>query len=430
MLAAGGRPGGLVAQAPAGAAANRDSANRDSANRDSANRDSANRDSANRDSANRDSANRDSANRDPANRDPARAEIVTRDVHNFWRAYDAAQQAPDSAGRVAAYRDLYVRAGSPGLADWTRSRLADQGAVVKALVARGWTMDRIGRAWKAPATDSARVALFAEADPLFQQSGAEQLAAAVTRRPHFYAGIRRGTLALDSLGGAVDEIRGAYRGLAALYPDAVFPPVYFLVGRLTSGGTTGPSGILLGAEMRGADPATPRDELTEWERGAVSNARGIPHLVAHELMHVEQQAARRADPRAATADRRTLLAQSLDEGCADLLADLVTTGPAGTPRAVASVVTASDGEGTRTYGLTHERELWNEFRPVMLRSDAKGWLYEGDAAKGRPADLGYFVGARICRAYYERAEDKARAVRDILVMADPKAFAEASGYAP
>ena len=370
-----------------------------------------------------------------ANRDPARADIVTRDVHHFWRAYAAAQQTPDSAARVAAYRALYIRAGSPGLADWTRSRLADQEAVVKVLVSRGWTMERIGRTWKAPATDSARVALFAEADPLFQQSGAEQLAAAVARRPRFYAGIRRGTLALDSLGGAVDEIRGAYRRLAALYPDAVFPPVYFLIGRLTSGGTTGPSGILLGAEMRGADPAAPRDELTAWERGAVGDARGVPHLVAHELMHVEQQAARRqaavgADPRAAAADRGTLLAQALDEGCADLLADLVTDASPGTPSAGPGVVTTSDGGGTRAYGLAHERELWSEFRPVMLRGDAKGWLYEGDAAKGRPADLGYFVGARICRAYYERAADKRQAVRDILVMADPKAFAEASGYTP
>lgn len=393
VLAAGGRPGGLAAQDPAGAAAHPDS----------------------------------------ANRDPARAEIVTRDVHHFWRAYDAARQAPDSAGRVAAYRDLYIRAGSPGLADWTRSRLADQKAVVQVLVSRGWAMDRIGRAWKAPAADSARVALFAAADPLFRQSGAEQLAAAVARRPRFYAGLRRGTLALDSLGDAVDEIRGAYRRLAALYPDAVFPPVYFLVGRLTSGGTTGPSGILLGAEMHGADATTPRDELTAWQRGAVGDARGVPHLVAHELMHVEQQAARRqaavgADARAGAADRRTLLAQVLDEGCADFLADLVTDG-AGAARS-AGAVTASDGAGTRAYGLAHERELWREFRPVMLRRDVPGWLYEGDAAKGRPADLGYFVGARICRAYYDRAADKRRAVRDILVMADPKAFAEASGYAP
>lgn len=363
---------------------------------------------------------------DSANHDPGRAEIVTRDVHNFWRAYDAAQRAPDSAGRVAAYRDLYIRPGSPGLVDWTRSRLADQEAVVRVLVARGWTVERIGRAWQAPAGDSARAALFAAADPLVQQSGAEQIAAAVARRPRFYAGVRRGTLGLDSLGGAVAEIRAAYRALAALYPGAVFPPVYFLVGRLTSGGTTGPSGMLLGAEMRGADSTTPRDELTAWERGAVGDAHGVPHLVAHELMHVEQQTARRAEPAARSADRRTLLAQVLDEGCADLLADVV-TGAAG---AAAGVVTTSDGGSARAYGLAHERELWQEFRPVMLRTDVKGWLYEGNSARGRPADLGYFVGARICRAYYDRAADKGRAVREILVMADPPRFVEASGYAP
>lgn len=89
---------------------------------------------------------RDASPRDSVNCNPERAEIVSRDVHNFWRAYDAARRAPDSAGSGAAYRDRYIRAGFPGLADWTRSHPADQGAVVKVPVSRDWTMDRIGRA--------------------------------------------------------------------------------------------------------------------------------------------------------------------------------------------------------------------------------------------------------------------------------------------
>ena len=43
-----------------------------------------------------------------ANHDPARAELVTGDVGQFWRAYDAAQRAPDSVERVAAFRDRYA----------------------------------------------------------------------------------------------------------------------------------------------------------------------------------------------------------------------------------------------------------------------------------------------------------------------------------
>ena len=290
------------------------------------------------------------------------------------------------------------------------------------LATQGWPEARFFRAWGAPATDTAHVALLAAAGPLIEQSGAEQIAAAVARRPRFYAAIRRGTLALDSLGGAVAQIRGRYRRLAALYPDAVFPPVYFLIGRLTSGGTTGPSGMLLGAEMRGADAATPRDELTPWERGVVGDASGVPRLVAHELVHAEQEFARAGQANVDASGDKTLLAQALDEGCADFLADM--TGD------VADAGGADLGVGYGAYGRAHERELWQEFRPVMLGTDTKGWLYQGDGSKGRPADLGYFVGARICRAYYERAPDKRKAVREILVMTDPRAFVAASGYAP
>ncbi len=105
-------------------------------------------------------------------------------------------------------------------------------------------------------------------------------------------------------------------------------------------------------------------------------------------------------------------------------------GTPGARSADAGVVTAGDGGGIRTYGLAHERELWRKFQPVMVRSDVPGWLYEGDTAKGRPAARSYFLGSRICWANHDRAADQRRAVRGILVMADPKAFAEASGYAP
>lgn len=45
------------------------------------------------------------------------------------------------------------------------------------------------------------------------------------------------------------------------------------------------------------------------------------------------------------------------------------------------------------------------------------------------ADLGYFIDARICEAYYERAEDKQQAIRDLIIVSDPAAILEKSGYA-
>jgi hypothetical protein len=250
-----------------------------------------------------------------------------------------------------------------------------------------------------------------------ERLAAWNIAAAVRRRPRFFAAIRANTLAIDTARAIKDSIRTYYRRLAALYPDAKFPPAYFLIGQLSSGGTTDTSGQLIGAEMHGADATTPLDELTAWERGEVGRIDALPGLVAHEVMHIQQaHAAERTDGGSSTGSKPTLLATSLEEGCASFMA--------GTFTGVDPARSASP------YGLAHEHELWVEFQREMNGTDASNWLYNGDRSKDRPADLGYFVGARICGAYYARAADKGRAIKEIFAMPDPAAFLAKSGYAP
>lgn len=43
-------------------------------------------------------------------------------------------------------------------------------------------------------------------------------------------------------------------------------------------------------------------------------------------------------------------------------------------------------------------------------------------------DLGYFMGYRIAESHYLTAQDKRRAVQDILAVTDYDAFLKASGY--
>lgn len=65
----------------------------------------------------------------------------------------------------------------------------------------------------------------------------------------------------------------------------------------------------------------------------------------------------------------------------------------------------------------------------MDSANTSAWLYQGDRAPpGKPADLGYWMGYKISKAYYEKATDKRAAVKDILRYKDAKAFLEASGY--
>src|SRR5881396_293118 len=65
-------------------------------------------------------------------------QIVTRDIPNFWRAYDQAT-GKDSAERVHIFETVYLQPGSPGLRDWMRVRLMNRDTVKARMIAAGWT---------------------------------------------------------------------------------------------------------------------------------------------------------------------------------------------------------------------------------------------------------------------------------------------------
>src|SRR6266480_4655963 len=60
--------------------------------------------------------------------------IVTRDIPNFWRAYDLAA-GKDSPERVRIFETVYLQPGSPGLRDWMRERLMNRDTVRARLIA-------------------------------------------------------------------------------------------------------------------------------------------------------------------------------------------------------------------------------------------------------------------------------------------------------
>lgn len=187
-----------------------------------------------------------------------------------------------------------------------------------------------------------------------------------------------------------------------LYAPATFPDVYFVIGRMNSAGTTGPS-LLIGAEMFGKGPNAPVDELGQWRRDAIGSVTAIPCTVAHELIHYQQKT-----------EGKTLLAAALREGSADFLAELTCGQAVDEPRT--------------KYGLEDEGELWRQFSQEMHGTDTSKWMY-GSGVNGRPADLAYFIGHQITAAYYEKASDKKKAIAEVLGFQDADHLLHASGYA-
>jgi hypothetical protein len=231
------------------------------------------------------------------------------------------------------------------------------------------------------------------------------LAGTIAARPRYYAAIRESTLAVDNTPAIKEAIRASFHRLKEIYPDAVFPDVYFVIGRMNSAGTVSSSGLLIGVEMNARSESTPVDELTDWERAVTGQIANLPNIVAHELIHIQQP-----DGAAQT----TLLEKALNEGGADFMGEMISGG----------II----NRGQRIYGDAHEQALWAEFQKDMLGADLSRWLFQGDRAKDRPADLGYYIGYKICGAFYRRATDKREAVRRILHITDPEGFLKESGY--
>lgn len=251
-----------------------------------------------------------------AHADPDSARLVTSDIALFWRTVDAAP--PDS---LAEYLERdYLEGGSVAVRDFIAGRIMS----------------------------------------------AEDLAAYVRDNRARYDSARAARL---DVAAAEPAIRAAFHRLKTLYPDAVFPDVYFVIGRFNTGGTASKHGLLIGAEM-------------------YRDASKLPAIVSHEIIHFQQHY-----------DSPTLLEHSFMEGTADFLGEMISG--------------AQINNAAKAYGLAHEHELWQEFNQHFDDRELYPWMY-GKPADGRPNDLGYFIGYRIAQAYYERAADKSQAIRDII----------------
>ena len=290
---------------------------------------------------------------------PDDARLVTFDIDNFWRAYDKSE-GKATEEKIEIYEKEYLAKGSIGLRDFIEARI----------------------------------------------ESSEKLVEAVEAMPKYYASTRVSSFRVSEM---TDQIRQFMVDWKCLYDDAVFPDVYFMIGRMTTGGTTSSNGLLIGTELycRTNDPSL--DELGAWHLEVLKPIEHVPFIVIHELIHVQQSY---------TNKNISLLSHSVFEGAADFLGELV-CGKHINPH-------------IHEFGKANEFELWKSFSDEMHQEDIGNWLYNGwKNSSDKPADLGYYIGYKICESYYEKMVDKKQAICDILAIEDgPDAlrFLNESGY--
>ncbi len=221
------------------------------------------------------------------------------------------------------------------------------------------------------------------------------IADTLAKRPEIYSGAKR---CMDVLPAVRERVTVALGTLEQLYPEARFPSVTIAVGRGKPVGVGSPvSGVQIGLEALCA---------TDWLNPNVEDR--FVHLIAHEYAHVQQVQALVDD------EHPTVLAMSIIEGAAEFTAELIS----------GKVSNLRLGDST----AGREKEIETAFIADQDKTETSAWLY--NSTPEQPRDLGYWVGYRIVKSYYQHASDKRRALREILQMNDPKAFLSKSGWYP
>lgn len=239
---------------------------------------------------------------------------------------------------------------------------------------------------------------------------AEYYVANFRRYPAFWASLRQSTDRIPQYTATIEAVFDRYR---QAFPDFEEPAVCLAIGVMSTGGTIDKGWILLGAEIVLADSTVEKSELNEWLKSVTPEKVQVAEFVAHETVHLLQ-------PRGFAyfwgTRRHRLLTQSIHEGAADFIAK--------------TVAGSTINKNIYDYGEQHEAVLWEAFQKEMLGNDISRWLYNGNSTSGRPGDLGYFVGYKICESYYNHAPDKAKALQEIISIKNYKRFVKKSGYDP
>ncbi|WP_041735553.1 gliding motility protein GldB-related protein [Dyadobacter fermentans] len=289
------------------------------------------------------------------NSDPAQVRIVTDDIYRFWDAYDKANT--DSGHVREVFQQFYFDMASPGMKDYMGAKVSSIDYFLKH----------------------------------------------IRSAPLFYQAIRKATLQIDDFR---KDFQCSFVAFKEIYPAAKFPDIYFVMGAFTSGGTVSDAGLLIGLNQVCLSDDTPVAEFDSKKRNLLSESKFLPNLIAHELIHFQQQGMRRDT---------TTLSHSIKEGMADFLGELISGRTA--------------NHRLFEWAKGKEKNIWMRFKKDMYLNRSSDWIANSDRSNaGDLPDQGYWVGYQICKAYYDKAPDKKQAVVEMLNIRDYNLFLKLSGW--
>jgi hypothetical protein len=280
-------------------------------------------------------------------KEPRLSKIYTSDIDNFYKAFDLAINDTDNAKNI--FKKEYFSKGTKGLKDFYKTKIGNIDKFTKFVI----------------------------------------------RHKEFYKSIRNDITNIDDL---KERIYSNFDSFKSIYPNAVFPDVYFVIGKFQSNGTISKRGLLIGTEIL---CRTENTNTENWNKDILRISmlrKHIPITVSHELIHFNQSKMEVGN---------TLLSKSMREGSAEFIAELI----------------SGETDGDYSEFIGKETEIWNDFKTDKNKSIWYSWQKSNEQ---RPKNAGYWIGYLICKAYYEQIKDEEEAVLDILSIKNYDEFYEKS----
>ena len=228
-----------------------------------------------------------------------------------------------------------------------------------------------------------------------RRTTAVRVAEAIASRPEIYRQARECSSVLPRV---KDQVDAALAKLVSLYPEARLPSVTLAVGRGRP--------VAIGSSVTGIQVGLEALCATDFIEPDIED-RFVGVLV-HEYVHAQQ------NPGLTEKTDLSVLETALLEGGAEFVTEVLIGRPAYTY--------FEPLVGGR------EHEIETAFSADLDKTDLSDWFY--NSTKEKPSDIGYWVGYRIARSYYEKASDKAAALKEIMEFTDAHAFLAASGWTP
>ncbi|PHS05156.1 MAG: hypothetical protein COA88_12755 [Kordia sp.] len=235
--------------------------------------------------------------------------VITKDIDNFWKAYDLITQEPDSLIQTRLIDSLYIRKGSIGLE--------------KIMEVRNYT--------------------------------ASEYVELINSYPKFFESIRANTLKSKTL---TRELNNGIDKLEAVYPHLKPAKIYFTIGCMRTSGTTRDSLVLIGSELAMANSQTDISEFKggtkEWLATFFGSDPfdGLVLLNVHEYVHTQQNPI-----------PNNLLHMVLYEGVAEFVSVTAMEVPSNVPA-------IEFGKNTLAVRERFEKEMFYERTPDWLWSNS------------------------------------------------------------